>query len=106
MTLTVYIPKPGSFLSKTVLDGSAIVGSPAAGGRVRIDYEGGKFGQFGSWREMLDHAAGRHVTNYPTIARMWVDPADVLEVGTFDYDTRVLDITDAEALDQWSPTHA
>jgi hypothetical protein len=37
---------------------------------------------------------------------MWVDPADVLEVGTFDYDTRVLDITDAEALDQWSPTHA
>jgi hypothetical protein len=106
MRLTVYIPQPDSFLSKTVLDGSAIVGSPAAGGRVRIDYEGGKFGQFGSWREMLEHAAGRHVTHYPTIARMWVDPADVLEVGTFDYDTRVLDVTDAEALEKWSPIHA
>lgn len=51
---------------------------------------------------MVLHAADRLVTRYPTVARAWVSPSDVVPVGTVDRDTRtIVSITDEPALQAW-----
>lgn len=97
MEVTVYVPAPGSSVERTVIDGAAIVGSPE-GDRIMIDYEGNAYQQFGTFAEMLMHAAGRHAERYPTTARMWVEPEQLVRVGTYDYDRKDLDVDDPDAL--------
>jgi hypothetical protein len=96
MKLTLYVPASmESWMGRLILLASAIVGSPAgplpalaecAGGRIRIDYEGNKYGSAGlkTYAERVYKAANRHITQYPTIARMWVPPAALVEVGVVD----------------------
>jgi hypothetical protein len=127
MILHVYVPKDDRY---GILPGSGIVGSPVEipaalrpviieadePARVRIDYEGGKFRQteYEDFERRLLHAADRHTWNngrgYPTIARMVVPAEELIEVGTYDYDSerRVyrLEVTDKTTLDAWIARYA
>lgn len=90
--LTVYVPADGSL--PTILAGSGIVGSPLDGnGRIRLDYEGNKYraANIVTFADRVYHAAGRHLVNYPTVARMVITPERVLPVATFDGDRVQID---------------
>lgn len=84
--LTVYVPAASAL--PLILHGSGIVGSPApeGNGRVRIDFEGDKYDSASivTFADKVLIAAGRHVENYPTVARMHVRPTDLYAVATFD----------------------
>lgn len=69
--------------------GSGIVGSVwdnPSGGRIVIDYEGGRYHQSNikTFADRVYHAAGRHSERYPTAARMSVEADSLVKVGTFD----------------------
>lgn len=103
-SLSVYVPKVGTPLDHTAIEGSAIVGSPYKIGdeeRVRVDYEGSVFGQHPDYRTKLLHAAGRHITSYPTVARMFVPRDDLMFVGSYDPDSKTLEIHDSAPLVNW-----
>lgn len=107
MDIRIYVPRPDTFLATTLRRGSAIVGSPDGDGRIRIDYEGGLYGQHGNedpdqrYLSFLGHAADRHFSNYPTIARASADIGDVMEVGWFNTDHMIVDIEDIDAFNTW-----
>ena len=107
MHLSIYVPKPGTFAAKTILPKSGIVGTIQEDGRIRIDYEGNKYGSANvkNFADRVLHAAGRHTygdKGYPTVARMWVDQQDVIEVGCWDgcY-VRVLGDEAIRMLERW-----
>jgi hypothetical protein len=104
--LRLYVPSvdyPVPLLEAMILPGSAIVGTPNREGLVKIDYEGNKFG--GSYFELyahrVRHAAGRHVANYPTVARAWVPVETLHQVGWYDVDSERIRIEDSEKLEGW-----
>lgn len=102
--LSVYVPKVGTALDHTLIEGSAIVGSVyEVGGetRVRVDFEGNAYGAHPDYRAKLLHAAGRHVTNYPTTARMFVPRDELMFVGTYDHENGVLHVEDSAPLVNW-----
>jgi hypothetical protein len=79
---------------------------------VRIDLEDNRYGARRPtddpevYIDCLRRAAGRHVENYPTIARMLVERAELVAVGRFDYEANVLTVTDRQALVEWlRPAH-
>ena len=86
--LAIYVPAPGSPGCTGIIEGSGIVGTPAAEDRVLIDYEGARYDQVNmvTWADRLVHAAGRHTQRYPTVARRVVRASELLEVGQFDPD--------------------
>ena len=76
--------------------GSGIVGSPSedVSGQFRIDFEGNLYGaeNLKTYWDRLFHAAGRHVTGYPTVAREYhhAGPAfPYVRVGLFNYEEAV-----------------
>lgn len=85
---TIYIPAPASILSAMIKDGSGIVGpdTPDANGRILVDYEGNLHGasNFRTYADRVYHAYDRAHTKYPTIARSYVKPGDLITVGTFE----------------------
>lgn len=90
MKLVVYVPREGTQADRTIAPGSAIVGTADPHlGLVTIDYEGNLYGMqnLEKFTERLKHAAGRHVTKYPTTARMTVPCEDLVPVGYFDTET-------------------
>src|SRR5579859_8084198 len=97
MILTVYVPANEDFHG--IAPGSAIVGSDSDDGTVRVDYEGGIHGQvcFESFTRRAMQAAGRHVANYPTSARMNLPPSELHAIGYYDTDTWALDVHDQGA---------
>lgn len=102
--LDVYVPVAGSALEQAIAPRSAIVGSEVAGSdRVRIDYEGNLYGaeSMVRYEDKLLHAASRHVTRYPTVARRVVEADQLLRVGSYSYPQRRLDVDDGEALESW-----
>lgn len=91
---TLYVPNADSHLRRMIHPGSGIVGTPydtTAGGIYRpdgepsseIDYEGAVYGQanMATYEERVYHAWDRHVTRYPTVARMVVPTDQLIEVG-------------------------
>lgn len=82
---TVYVPRAGSVAGRMIDRGSGIVGT-VSGGLVTIDYEGNRFGASNivTWADRVYHAWDRHTTDYPTVARMTIDPIELNEVGKFD----------------------
>jgi hypothetical protein len=101
-TLTLYVPALSSHLNRMIDPGSAIVGEALDTGRIAICFEGNRFGFMRDWNEMVLHAADRLVTRYPTVARAWVIPSDLVPVGIVDRDTRtIVSITDEPALQAW-----
>ena len=95
------MPKPQCKLRPT--DGSGIVGSPSEdrSGLVRIDFEGNLYGalNLASYRDRLFHAAGRHVTGYPTVAREYHEEGPLfpyVRVGLLYYDKAVARVRSRE----------
>jgi hypothetical protein len=84
MKLPIYVPVAAR-IKASIRPGSGIVGSPD-GDRITIDYEGAIYDQAAlvHFADRVAQAASRHVTNYPTVARMWVKPEDLAKVGTWD----------------------
>ena len=102
--LTLYVPTGGSTL--IIADGSAIAGTPSEDGRVLVDYEGGLYRPDMEYETKLQHACGRHVMRYPTVARMHARAGELKPVGTARRDPALLgwvvaEITDPDALCQW-----
>jgi hypothetical protein len=92
--LWILVPKPG-FVARPV-NGSGIVGSPCedSGDLIRIDFEGNLYGalNLASYWDRLFHAAGRHVTGHPTVAREYHEEGPVfpyIRVGLLNYDEAV-----------------
>lgn len=94
--LTFFVPRPDSHAARTILAGSAIVGRPDGGEFVLCDFEGNLHGakNLKTHGARLRHAAGRHLTHYPTKARMAIPLADLIEVGRYDYETNSLFMVD------------
>lgn len=86
--LTVFVPAESAHLLAGVASGSAIVGGhlPAVAGWVCIDYEGDIYSSetLGRFANRANIAAGRHLENYPTIARRQVGRSELIAVGEFD----------------------
>jgi hypothetical protein len=114
--LTMYVPKPGAPIAATIDPGSGIVGSGRMRSRFKedntcpricIDYEGNRnhAANIVTWEDKVFHAAGRHIAQYPTIARAWPRGEDLIEVGMFrcedNWKNPVYGITNPEALDAW-----
>lgn len=101
----IYVPRIGSQLRKTIKAGSGIVGTTQPNGKVLIDYEGAIHGQAMSYEEKILHAHGRHThegVGYPTVARMLVEPTELVQVGEYLGETnRQVVIFDQVALDEW-----
>lgn len=102
-TMTVYVPvtDEATFIAR----GSAIVAKsePDATGRVVVWYEGNLYGAENLKRfdERVLCAAGRAATSYPTAAIASFSSHQLIEVGTFDYATQQLTITNRAPLDAW-----
>lgn len=82
---------------------SGIVGTPE-GDRVVIDFEGNRFGASNivTFADRVMIAAGRHESRYPTIARLSVEPASVVRVGTYDGSRKIaVDFDKLDALAAW-----
>ena len=99
----VYVPTPGSTLERAIKHGSGIVGTPE-GERVMIDFEGAIYGQSGMarWADRVLYAADRHGTHAPTVARAWIEPEELMEVGVwFPADNRIRLIVSPESVKHW-----
>src|SRR5271166_213271 len=86
--LLILIPKSDS--SARPIKGSGIVGSPTQDGLIQVDYEGNLYHaeNLRTFWERLFHAAGRHVTGYPKVAREYLAAGHgfpYLIVGRFNY---------------------
>jgi hypothetical protein len=109
LELTIYIPNRGhSFIGAMVAPRSGIVGLPM-GERALVYYEGWVNGpaQYadrdvrGLWEAGIEHAAGRMVCQYPTVALMSPKVDELEAIGTYNPTTRVVTVTDEKALEGW-----
>lgn len=102
MELTIYVPAAGTHLG--IDPKSAIVGREPEDGRIKVYFEGNRFGAENMRRftDRLMHAAGRLVQRYPTIAYGWYPEKALVAVGTYDAaNWRITAIHNADALQQW-----
>lgn len=102
--IPVYVPTDSS--KHGILPGSAIVGEwEFSVGRVTLDYEGNRYGAVNLMRyvERCLTAWDRHVTHYPTTARVYVNSHEVIKIGEFDpLEKRVIvDPLDEPKLVRW-----
>jgi hypothetical protein len=85
--LQVYVPADPDRPVLAIEPGSGIVGGRqfAPEGRLAVDYEGNVYQtpQFARFASRVHHAAGRHSTNYPTVARAWAKAEDLVCIGEF-----------------------
>ncbi len=103
MRLPVYVPKLAALA--TIQPGAAITGSPRAEapGKLLVDYQddAADAERSRSYADRVLHAADRHLTGHPTASRLLVDADDLLQVGTFDTDSGVIEVSDRQALQSW-----
>lgn len=103
----IYVPESdhSNMVLADIKKGSAIVGEMASScdPLVEIYYEGNLYGAVNLQRfeDRVLCAAGRMRENYPTAACGMVPDSTLREVGSFNYDTKVLTIIDQPALDAW-----
>lgn len=96
----VFVPRRGDPATKGIRVGSGIVGAPAPGAEcVAVYYEGALYGQsqMGRLADRVFVAHGRLVESYPTVARMTIVRASLVEVGTFDPPSGTIAPIDSEA---------
>lgn len=89
--LVIYVPVTDGLAG--IAQGAGIVGErdPSAPGRVLVHYEGWVHGaaQYadldarGRWEAGVEHAAGRALTQYPTVARASLPKRDLIAVGAY-----------------------
>lgn len=96
--LPVFVPAPDAPVRASILPGSGIVGT-FEHGRLLCDYEGNRYGspELSRYADRVFHAFGRHVEHYPTVARVWVAPEQMIEVGWFDRRTGRVELHDDPA---------
>ena len=85
--LALFVPAtPTAEIATTVVPKSAIVGSDTDDEYIVVDFEGAIYGPVNikTYADRARHAAGRHITRYPTIARMRVARNDLTQVGWID----------------------
>jgi hypothetical protein len=105
--LRVFVPNPDTDRALIIDPGSGIVSADDTGAdRVTVDYEGNRFesAQMAAYADRVDHAAGRHTTRYPTVARASLPTDALIEVATYDDETGTvtpLSPTHAATLAQW-----
>lgn len=106
--LAVYVPDPDApaevaLQTHAIIEGSGIVGTPTVPddpeSPILLDYEGGLYEQeqFKVYANRVAHAHGRHVTEYPTVARRLVRCDAVKQIGWF-YPRHGVDVEDAAGL--------
>jgi hypothetical protein len=103
---TIYVPVPSSHLRNLIARGSGIVGTPQGNGRVLIDYEGNLYGaeNLKTYEERVYHAHDHHTWGaygYPTVARALVEAKELEPVGSFDPETKTVQINEHGILDEW-----
>lgn len=94
----VFVPHEGA--AERIRPGSGIVAAPLPGeDLVHVYFEGAVYRQRDMARlaDRVFHAHGRLVENYPTVARMTLPPASLIEVGTFDPPSGTIAPIDAHA---------
>jgi hypothetical protein len=115
LELDLYVPAPNTDASAsprlaTLAPRTAIVGRPHLDpGRVEVYYEGWVNGpaQYGDrdarglWEAGVEHAAGRMVVRYPTVAKSVVGISDLVYVGGYWPVQKRLVVTDEAALTAW-----
>ncbi len=104
--LMLYVPRPGTWLGKSVIRGSALVGIPReidVPGRVLVYYEGNLYGaeNLKRYAERCLHAAERGVLRFPTVAFSETAVEDLIPVGKYHYADKVVEIDDAAVLKEW-----
>lgn len=103
MEYNLYVPAPG--VQHNILPKSAIVGEER-GDNIETHYEGGSASNIQNFEDRIQHAAGRRIERYPTIAlRAWRKD-ELIKVGTVarDEDLKVWiisEIIDEPALRKW-----
>lgn len=108
LELPVFVPRSDRAL---IAPRSAVVGhlDPDGTGRFVVHYEGWVHGpaQYGErdarglWEAGVEHAAGRKVTAYPTMAVATFPANELHQVGTYRVSDKRVDVTDEAALAQW-----
>lgn len=96
----VYVPCEGDSTTDGIRAGSGIVGAPVPGDEhVVVDFEGAVYEQSGMARlaDRVFYAHGRLGERYPTVARMTLRRASLVEVGTFDPPSGAIALIDAHA---------
>lgn len=106
LLLRVYVPSSASNWKPA--RGSGIVGVPnPAMDHATVHYEGWIYGQHADldprrrWELAVQNAAGRMVTDYPTIAQVYVGLENLVPIGHFDPRSRVITVDDEQALAAW-----
>mgnify|MGYP001765174084 CR=1 FL=1 len=105
--VAVYVPAPGS--SGRFAPRSAVVGYPTDDGQVRVYFEGWVYGpaQYGErdtrglWEAGVDHAAGRMIVSYPTVATGVYPAESLIRVGTHWPKQLRTVVDDEDALTAW-----
>lgn len=112
-TLVIYVPASGAVSLAGVKPGSGIVGpyAPDDNGAIKVDYEGNLYGavNMAAFEDRVYQAASRQLWNnglgYPTVARRWVAPTDLVPIGSIEVDTETwryrITITDQPSVDAW-----
>lgn len=107
--LTICVPTPGSPLAKRLAPGSAIVTAleTVKGVFPDIDctvfFEGNlyKAEMLSTFCQKLACAAGRMATKYPTVATSKVSSSELIYVGTYDYEYKLVEITRPDLVMAW-----
>jgi hypothetical protein len=95
--MDVFVPIDGHPIRTMIVAGSGIVGGPDFRGEyLAVDYEGNLYGarNIVTYADRVNHAHGRMVDRYPTIARTLVEPEAMTKVGTYDPVTGVVTLFD------------
>lgn len=116
--LGIYVPDPTNWrAAATVEPRSGIVGLPTGvgGEYISVYYEGWVNGPMqyaerdarGLWEAGIQHAAGRMVVDYPTIARAHLPSNSLTRIGIYRPKSGEIELTDEARLNEWlEPAHA
>lgn len=102
--VSVYIPRPSTYLASVISPCSGIVGRPGiSAGTIDIYYEGNiyKASSMNRWVQKIRHAYDRMRTRYPTRARATVPSHDLIEVASYDAQQCIITISDEATAKNW-----
>jgi hypothetical protein len=103
----VFVPKPLTFAHTVIVKGSAIVGKSLDENGFVIYYEGNLFkaANIITFEDKAMLAAGRMEEHYPTVAKMYCQSIDLINVGHFESATNTFTANDIpqaiQALSDW-----
>lgn len=106
-TLAIFVLKEGA--TSTIAPHSGIVGRTVVAGTALCHYEGWVHGaaQYadrdarGRWEAGVRHAAGRALTDYPTVARQTIRLDGLVRVGTYHAANDRIEITNETEVQRW-----